>query len=71
MKEVIQRCLPFSLSAHPLEMRSVLAQSLHKLKCSLCTYDHTVLLDSTTHFDHLFVRQRHHFRIIIASSTYA
>ena len=71
MKEVIQRCLPFSLPAHPLEMGSVLVQSLYKLKCSLCTYDHTVLLDSTTHFDHLFERQRHHFGIIIASSPYA
>ena len=65
MKEVIQRCLPFSLPAHPLKMGSVLAQSLYDLKYSFCTYNHTVILNSTTHFDHpLRGGRRHHFRII-------
>ena len=50
MKEVIQCCLSFSLAAHLLEMGPVLAWSLYELKCSLCTYNHTVLLYNMAHF---------------------
>ena len=62
IKEVIQSGLPFPCAAHLLEMASVLVQGLYNLKCTLCTYHQTVLLDSPTHSYHLF--ERHHFRLI-------
>ena len=56
MKEGIQCCLLLSLVSHPLEMASVLAQSLYQLQHTLCTYHHTVILDNLTQIKHFLER---------------
>ena len=56
MKEGIQCCLLLSLVSHPLEMASVLAQSLYQLQHTLCTYHHTVILDNITQIEYFLER---------------